>query len=70
MRKEFAMTIDQLILSYELAKSNAAQSGTLEDRNIYSDLVSYYEKCIGEIRSKAGRYLTGTEIARLSGVVI
>lgn len=40
------MTLDQLIFNYELAKTNAARSGSLEDRETYFDLVGYYAKRI------------------------
>ena len=53
------MTLDQLIFNYELAKANAAQSGSLEDRETYFDLVGYYEKRIRAARSKAVPFWTG-----------
>ncbi|MCC2099277.1 MAG: hypothetical protein KDJ29_20475 [Hyphomicrobiales bacterium] len=57
------MTLDQLIFNYELAKTNAARSGSLEDRKTYFDLVGYYEKRIRAARTKAvpilDRHATG-----------
>ena len=47
------MTLDQLILNYELAKTNAARPGSLEDRKTYFDLVGYYEKRIRAARTAA-----------------
>ena len=47
------MTLDQLIFNYELAKSNAAHPGSLEDRKTYFDLVGYYERRIRAVRTEA-----------------
>lgn len=47
------MTLDQLIFNYELAKTNAARSGSLEDRGTYFDLVGYYEKRIKAAQTEA-----------------
>jgi hypothetical protein len=53
------MTLDQLIFNYELAKTNAARSGSLEDRETYYDLVGYYEKRIRAARAEAVPSWTG-----------
>lgn len=53
------MTLDQLIFNYELAKTNAARSGSLEDRKTYFDLVGYYEKRIRAARTDAVPFWTG-----------
>jgi hypothetical protein len=53
------MTFDQLVFNYELAKANAARSGSCEDRETYFDLVGYYEKRI-KARSQAVAFWTGT----------
>lgn len=47
------MTLDQLIFNYELAKTNAARSDSLEDRKTYFDLVGYYERRIRASRTEA-----------------
>ena len=53
------MTLDQLIFNYELAKTNAARSGSLEDRKTYFDLVGYYQKRIRAARTDAVPFWTG-----------
>ena len=53
------MTFDQLVFNYELAKANAARSGSCEDRETYFDLVGYYEKRIKAARSQAVAFWTG-----------
>lgn len=52
------MTLDQLLFNFELAKTNAARSGSLEDRKTYFDLVGYYERRIRESRTEALPSLT------------
>lgn len=53
------MTLDQLIFNYELAKINAARSGSSKDRETYFDLVGYYEKRIKAARTNAVPFWTG-----------
>ncbi len=53
------MTLDQLIFNYELAKTNAARSCSLQDRETYFDLVGYYAKRIRARRGDALSFWTG-----------
>lgn len=58
------MTFDQLIYNYELAKTNAARSGSLKDRETYFDLVGYYEKRLKATRINAVSFSTGMPMVR------
>ncbi|WP_338466212.1 hypothetical protein RXV95_11615 [Novosphingobium sp. ZN18A2] len=52
-KRNWIMTLDQLIYNYELARRNADRAGSADDRETYFDLVAYYEKRIRSVRGEA-----------------